>query len=124
MRRREGCIDPLPQKIFEGCQASEWETALSQLDIACVEAEESGPYQFYANDPQVEANQLTVNVDSLKWGSFWRHSPVIKFSQTKSTTGAAPLQGQHNESVLRELGYSDIQIEDFQRKQVLLAESL
>jgi crotonobetainyl-CoA:carnitine CoA-transferase CaiB-like acyl-CoA transferase len=110
--------------IFASRKSSDWETTLSQLDIACVEAEDSGPYQFYANDPQVEANQLTVNVDSLKWGSFWRHSPVLKFSQTKSTTGAAPLQGQHNESVLRELGYSDIQIEDFQSKKVLLAESL
>ena len=92
--------------------------------MACVETEDSGPYQFYANDPQVEANDLTTTVDSVKWGSFWRHSPVIKFSDTRSTTGAAPLQGQHNESILRELGYSNAQIENFQAKNVLLAETL
>ena len=114
----------LLSKNFASRNASEWETTLSQLDIACVETEASGPYQFYANDPQVEANELTVNVDSLKWGAFWRHSPVIKFSNTKSTTGAAPLQGQHNVSVLRELGYSDTQIEDFHAKRILLAEIL
>lgn len=117
-------LTELLANIFASRKASEWESLLSQLDIACVETEDSGPYQFYANDPQVEANSLTVNVNSVKWGSFWRHSPVLKFSQTKSTTGAAPLQGQHNESVLRELGYSKTQIEDFHSRNVLLAESL
>jgi len=111
-------------ETFASREASEWEATLSDLDIACVEAEDSGPYQFYANDPQVEANTFTVNVDSLKWGSFWRHSPVLKFSSTKSATGSAPLQGQHNESILRELGYSNIQIEDFQIKKILLSENL
>ena len=114
----------LLSKTFASRKASEWETILTQSDVACVETEDSGPYQFYTNDPQVEANDLTTTVDSVKWGSFWRHSPVIKFSDTRSTTGAAPLQGQHNESILRELGYSNAQIENFQAKNVLLAETL
>jgi crotonobetainyl-CoA:carnitine CoA-transferase CaiB-like acyl-CoA transferase len=38
-------------------------------------------------------------------GRYWRHAPLIKFSQTPGSAGAFCEAGEHTKAVLTELGY-------------------
>ena len=91
---------------FASAPAPHWERTLTAADLGCVEVEERGMYHFFNDDAHVAENGFTTDVESERLGSFWRYSPVLKFSRTPSKAGPGITRGQHTFEILGELGYS------------------
>ena len=103
-------------RLFATKAPLEWEKLLTDVDVACVKAEDRGMYYFFNEDPHVRENGFLTEVEATRHGKFWRYAPVIDFSETSGKAGAAPLRGEHTRPVLRELGYSEAQILDFKAR--------
>jgi crotonobetainyl-CoA:carnitine CoA-transferase CaiB-like acyl-CoA transferase len=73
-----------------------------------------------SNDPDVLANGYVTEVAYPTHGKTLKvHGSPWHFSETPAKIGRAPTLGQHNESVLSELGYSTVQIEDFKDRKII-----
>ena len=105
--------------VFATREPLEWEKLLTDADVACVKSEDSGTFQFYDGDAQVQENGFITRVQAPRVGEFWRHSPLLRFSHTQSHAGPGVLKGQHTRPVLRELGYSEERINDLRERGVV-----
>ena len=105
--------------VFSTKPASEWERVLTAADVGCVEAEERGTYHFFVDDPHVQENGFTTEVENPRIGTFWRYSPILSFSRTPSKPGGGIIRGQHTFPILGELGYSEEQIREMRAQGVL-----
>jgi crotonobetainyl-CoA:carnitine CoA-transferase CaiB-like acyl-CoA transferase len=73
-----------------------------------------------SNDPDVIANGYVTEVDYPKYGKKLKvHGSPWNFSETPARVGIAPELGEHNEPVLKELGYSAADIEGFRKRGVI-----
>ncbi|MDP6494107.1 MAG: CoA transferase, partial [Dehalococcoidia bacterium] len=111
-------------KVLATREPLEWEQLLIAAGVTCVRAEDSGPYQFNTEDTHVQENGYLTEVESLRFGKFWRYSPIVRFSHTTPKAGAGPLKGQHNDASLQEMGYSEEQIRAFEEQGVTAKEAL
>ena len=93
--------------IFSAKPALEWEHLLAAVDVGCVQTEDRGMYFFFAEDPHVGENNLTVDVYHPRFGPFWRYAPVLEFSETSCVAGPGIVRGEHTLPILAELGYSE-----------------
>ena len=119
---RERHDDALAQEleqVFATKDALEWEKLLTVADVACVKAEDRGMYQFYDDDPHVRENRFTTEVETPRLGTFWRHSPILRFSHSKSKVGPGPLKGEHTKAILQELGYSDAETSELKERRII-----
>jgi crotonobetainyl-CoA:carnitine CoA-transferase CaiB-like acyl-CoA transferase len=105
------------EPIFKTRAADDWEAFLLARDIACVRADKASHLRFLHEDPQPKAMGFMAMTQSREFraqapdGRYWRHAPVVKFSETPCEPGK-PYEGlgEHTASVLRGLGYSDARI--------------
>ena len=119
---REEHDDALAEELAQVFAAGDplyWEQLLTAADVACVKAEDRGMYFFFNEDPHVRENGLLTQVEAPRFGEFWRYSPVIDFSDTSGRAGPGPLRGEHTRPILRELGYTDDQIQDLKQRKVV-----
>lgn len=73
-----------------------------------------------SNDPDVLANGYVTEVEYPTHGKTLKvHGSPWHFSETPAKVGRAPTLGEHNESVLSELGYSAVQIKDFKDRKII-----
>jgi crotonobetainyl-CoA:carnitine CoA-transferase CaiB-like acyl-CoA transferase len=73
-----------------------------------------------SNDPDVLANGYVTEVAYPSHGKSLKvHGSPWHFSETPAKVGRAPTLGEHNESVLSELGYSAAQINDFKDRRII-----
>ena len=107
------------ETIFTTLKASEWESKLIPCDVACVEVEESGMFNFYSQDKHVWENDFIRPAETMRIGSYWRYSPVVETSLTPTRVGSGPLRGEHTRSVMEELGYSEQEIDELHEKMVV-----
>ena len=106
-------------QVFAAEEPLHWEKLLTDADVACVRAEDRGMYFFFNEDSHVRENELLTQVEAPRDGKFWRYAPVVDFSETKGKAGPGPLRGQHTRLILKELGYTDEQIEDLKQRKVV-----
>ncbi len=106
-------------RVFATQDPMHWEELLTAADVACVKAEDRGMYHFFNEDPHVRDSGLLAQVDAPRFGEFWRYNPVVDFSETSGSAGPGPLKGQHTRPILRELGYTDDQIDDFRQRKIV-----
>jgi formyl-CoA transferase len=104
------------EEQFETKTTEEW---LKILDAAGVP---SGPVRFVQElfeDPQVQANDLVVEIEHPLAGHLRMVGPALKMSDTPATvrTSSPPL-GQDTEEILGGLGYTAEQIEELRGKGV------
>ena len=117
----EALVEEL-KKVFVTQNPGEWEELLTAADVACVEVEESGMFNFYSQDPHVAANDFIQPAENPRIGKYWRYGPVVNLSQTPTRVGSGPLRGEHTHSILQELGYSDERITDLYDMQIVSSE--
>jgi crotonobetainyl-CoA:carnitine CoA-transferase CaiB-like acyl-CoA transferase len=70
-------------------------------------------------DPQVQHNRSITAFDHPTAGKFRTIGPPIKFSRTPSRVQRPPLAGEHSVEILKEIGYTDQDIAEFSRDQVI-----
>jgi crotonobetainyl-CoA:carnitine CoA-transferase CaiB-like acyl-CoA transferase len=105
---------------FKTRGASEWEALLTQKGVACVEAD-AGPSQNTLMMPGGLAHQLgmTATVEHPLFGEHPRLKSVMSFSRSQTRAEPGIMIGQHTDLMLRELGYTDAQLEDLARREVI-----
>ena len=105
--------------VFSSREPLYWEKLLTDADVACVKAEDRGMYHFFNEDVHVRENGFLQSVEATRLGEFWRYTPVVGFSATEGKAGPAPLKGEHTRPVLRELGYTNDQIQDYKQRGIV-----
>jgi crotonobetainyl-CoA:carnitine CoA-transferase CaiB-like acyl-CoA transferase len=95
---------------FKEKTAAEWEVELLAVDVGCVEAFMKGQPAFTSFDPVLRATGLTIDIDHPMFGSMVRAAPPVSFSETPGKVAPPCVRGEHNEAILRELGYSPVEI--------------
>ncbi|HTI49859.1 MAG TPA: CoA transferase [Planctomycetaceae bacterium] len=99
----------LIDEAFLEHDAQYWARTLAQFDIAC---SVMPTYDEAARDPQMHANQIIVPLEHPRLGSIATvSSPVQVDGCEKQRPTAAPELGEHTCQVLRDLGYSNEELE-------------
>lgn len=110
-------VEGLIQSILEHKTTAEWLEIFKEKD--CL----GGPvYNFEQvfKDPQITANEMLVSVDHPVCGKVDMVGIPIKLSRTPGKIkGPPPTLGQHNEEVLKELGYSAQEISEMRQSKVI-----
>ena len=114
--RRETLLKAL-DKLFATGPREKWVELLRGADIV------SAPINTLleaSNDPDVVANGYVTEVDYPKHGKKLKvHGSPWNFSETPARVGIAPELGEHNETVLKDLGYSAAEIQRFRDGEVI-----
>ena len=113
LRNRQALTDRI-EAITAGETCEHWLALFEANDIPC------GPINDYAHvfaDRQVVAREMVVETDHPTLGKLRTLGSPIKLSATPALVGrAAPRLGEHTVEVLREAGFSDIEIDQLQRR--------
>ncbi len=97
-------------KEFSQHSAAEWENRLIPTGVPCVEVAESNHEGFYLNPQAIEMNMVDHQNHS-EYTNLRQAGVQVWFSRTgPASRPAAPLLGQHNWVILKELGFSDDEI--------------
>ena len=76
-------------------------------------------YEQTVNDPQVIYNEMIQNISHPVAGDIRVVNCPIGFSKTPaSIRKAPPLLGEHNEEILKELGYTDEKIDELKGENI------
>jgi crotonobetainyl-CoA:carnitine CoA-transferase CaiB-like acyl-CoA transferase len=100
--------------------AAEWERRLGDAGVGCVAVFMGGHAAFVSFDPVLRHCGWTVEIEHPLFGSMWRAAPPVSFSETPGRVALPCRRGQHNRSILRELGYSDADIATFEAASVVI----
>jgi crotonobetainyl-CoA:carnitine CoA-transferase CaiB-like acyl-CoA transferase len=120
--RRAGHDDELVEllgKRFADKPAAEWEAVLSDARVGCVEVNMKGQPVFTSFDPVLRETGLTVAVEHPLFGEIVRAAPPISFSEVPGRVAPPCVRGQHNRTILTELGYSEGDTEKFEELNVI-----
>jgi crotonobetainyl-CoA:carnitine CoA-transferase CaiB-like acyl-CoA transferase len=106
-------------KRFADKPAAEWEAVLTDARVGCVEVNMEGQPVFTAYDPVLRETGLTVAVEHPLFGEIIRAAPPISFSEVPGRVAPPCVRGQHNRTILTELGYSEGDIDKFEELNVI-----
>jgi CoA:oxalate CoA-transferase len=87
----------------------EWEQILVKYDVPC------GPVNNLKqalNDPQVLSRNMVVDIDIPGYGSVKVPGNPIKIAEFKERFVPTPKLGEHSQEVLKDFGYSDLDIKE------------
>jgi crotonobetainyl-CoA:carnitine CoA-transferase CaiB-like acyl-CoA transferase len=114
------------ESVFRTDTAAHWESRLTAAGVGCVQADGSSHKRFLYDDPQAQALGFMVPTahplfaSSAPAGRYWRHGPVVAFSETPCEEGK-PYEalGQHTVEILSDLGYTDSEIDVLREEEVV-----
>jgi crotonobetainyl-CoA:carnitine CoA-transferase CaiB-like acyl-CoA transferase len=114
--QRKSLLNKLDE-LFASGPRDKWVDILRDADIV------SAPINTLleaSNDPDVLANGYITEVEYPKHGRKLKvHGSPWQFSETPARIGLAPELGEHNEAVLKEIGYSAAEIQGFRERKVI-----
>ncbi|MGI9382211.1 MAG: CaiB/BaiF CoA transferase family protein [Methyloligellaceae bacterium] len=97
------------EEILRSGTTGHWMAAFEREDVPCAPVHRR---RAMIDDPQVQANDLIVELDHPGVGPVRQARPAARYEQTPSLIGGpAPELGEHTSAVLAEIGYSVEEIE-------------
>jgi len=109
-RRHDDQLAEALASIFRRRRAAEWERALTESGVGCVESANSTPDVVVMEQGLGRESGFVVDVEHPTLGVHPRLAPLVSFSRSTGVAAAAPVVGQHTDAVLRELGYTEERI--------------
>jgi crotonobetainyl-CoA:carnitine CoA-transferase CaiB-like acyl-CoA transferase len=104
-------------ELFATGSRDDWVAKLRAVDIV---AAPINTLLEASNDPNVLANGYVTEIDYPEYGKRLKvHGSPWQFSETPAQVGVAPKLGAHNDEVLKGLGYSAAQIENFRERKII-----
>lgn len=105
------------EKVFKTKTLKEWAEVLEEVDVFCCPVYD---YHDIFNDPNLRQGDIICSLEHPKAGKMWTIGHPVKFSKTPGGPKApTPLLGQHNDEMLRELGYQENEIESLRKEGIL-----
>jgi crotonobetainyl-CoA:carnitine CoA-transferase CaiB-like acyl-CoA transferase len=108
---------PILEKRFQTKTTSHWLEACQRKKIPC------GPIQKLDEvvcDPQLKAREMFLSMEHPVAGTIQVAGSPLKLSKTPVKQNQyPPLPGEHNELILRDLGYSAADIEDLKMNRII-----
>jgi crotonobetainyl-CoA:carnitine CoA-transferase CaiB-like acyl-CoA transferase len=112
----EAALEP----VFRTRTARDWETSMLAAGVGCVTADAMSHFAFLFKDAQAQAlNMMTTSEHRSFGGTYWRHAPLINFSETPGEARPFCEKGEHTRAILSELGYDDAQMADLLQANVV-----
>jgi crotonobetainyl-CoA:carnitine CoA-transferase CaiB-like acyl-CoA transferase len=105
-------------KVFVAHPADVWEQRLTTAGVACVRADGDAGL-FLEEHPQAVATRMVVEADSPRFGKYLRHGAIVDFSGAPGRLGHGAFAGEHTLRVMRDLGYSEAQINELYSRRVI-----
>jgi crotonobetainyl-CoA:carnitine CoA-transferase CaiB-like acyl-CoA transferase len=102
------------QACFGARPAAKWEAQLSAANVGCVAVNMEGQPVVTVHDPVLRASGLTVTFEHPRFGEMVRASAPVSFSATPARIAPPCARGEHNRTVLAELGYSTAEIDELE----------
>jgi crotonobetainyl-CoA:carnitine CoA-transferase CaiB-like acyl-CoA transferase len=99
--------------------AKEWEDLFLPLDVPCVKAEPGPIFSGIYKSPVFRENGFISDVTHPIFGGYPRLAPLCQLSLTSGVAKPGVVLGQHTELVLKNLGYSEEQIETLEQTKVI-----
>ena len=103
-------------KLFATDTREHWVKALRDADIVCAPI---NTVLEASKDPDVIANNYIIEVDHPRVGKIKEVGLPWKFSSFTPKPGIAPELGEHNLPILHGLGYSDADIAELKKEEVI-----
>ena len=110
-------VQRLVDELFLTRTREEWIDFLWAQEIPCAPAKR---VDEYLDDPQIQANEMVVEIEEHKYGKVREIGIPVKMSLTPGKIkGPSPRLGEHTNEILAELGYSTRKIEELREKKVV-----
>ena len=89
--------------------------------MACVQVADNDKEEFLLDDSHSQDNELAVETEdeNPRYGRYIRPGGIVHFSEMTGRYRAAPYAGQHTRAVMREVGYSDQQIDEYRERRIV-----
>jgi formyl-CoA transferase len=89
---------------------------LGEAGVPCGACQDTGEV---LNDPHLRAREMILEVEHPVRGPYLMAGNPIKLSASPSEIKTAPLLGQHNAGILKELGYGEADVETLRKEGVI-----
>jgi len=103
-------------RLFTTNTREHWLRLLREADVISAPINDVGEA---GADPDVIANKYVIEVDHPRVGKIKEVGFPWKFHKTPAKAGIAPELGEHNNEILKGLGYSDADIKQFKEEKII-----
>ncbi len=97
-------------RLFSTKTSMQWQSLFAQSGVGCVAADRFDLSGFFFEDCR-EGSLTMTQVQHEEYGQYYRHRPMISFSEGEVSPRAGVHAGAHSRSLMSELGYSADEIE-------------
>lgn len=116
LERRLEVIDWL-RAVFAGKTLAEWDSILSGLDACCTPV---ATFEEVLQSPLFAEREMVYDYQQADGATARAFGIPVKLSQTPGSLRTAPASfGEHTGEILRQLGYTEEQVQEFKEKSVI-----